>query len=67
VVDGLPRFGVRVMRNAIKSYVIQHRAYGRTRRYTFGKVGALTPDKARERAKQLGSPRPDRLWHDEKI
>jgi integrase len=51
--DEMPRFAVRVMGSGIKSYVIQYRAEGRTRRHTFGKVGLITPDEARDQARQL--------------
>jgi integrase len=49
----IPRFGVRVMHSGIKSYLVQYRAHGHTRRYTFGKHGPLTPDEARGQARQL--------------
>ncbi len=51
--EEIKRFGVRVMASGVKSYVIQYRAGGRTRRFTFGKVGVLTPDQARDEARQL--------------
>jgi integrase len=51
--DEIPRFGVRVMPSGAKSYLIQYRADGHTRRYTFGKHGPLTPDEARSEAWQL--------------
>ena len=51
--EEIKRFAVRVMESGVKSYVIQYRALGRTRRYTFGKVGVITPDEARDAARQL--------------
>jgi integrase len=49
----IPRFGIRVMRGGRKSYLIQYRKDGHTRRHTFGKHGLLTPDEARTEARQL--------------
>jgi integrase len=51
--DEIPRFGVRVMRSGVRSYLIQYRKNGHTRRYTFGKHGLLTSDAARAEARQL--------------
>ena len=53
--DDLPGFGLRVFATGKKSYLIQYRALGRTRRYTIGFHGVWTPDTARQEAKvQLG-------------
>lgn len=55
--DGaLKGFGVRITPAGVKAYVYQYRLGGRAgsaRRYTIGRHGELTPDKARKRAKEL--------------
>jgi hypothetical protein len=51
--DEMPRFGIRVMRSGLKSYLIQYRKDGHTRRFTFGKCRLVTPDEARAQARQL--------------
>jgi integrase len=51
--DEVPRFGVRIMPSGVKSYLIQYRSLGRTRRYTFAKHGLVTADEARAEARQL--------------
>jgi len=51
--DDLPGFGVRVMRSGLKTYVVQYRAGGRTRRNAFSRVGTMTPDEARKYAREL--------------
>ena len=53
--DELPGFGLRVFASGKRSYLIQYRAVGRTRRYTIGLHGVWTPETARQEAKvQLG-------------
>lgn len=53
--DDLPGFGLRVFASGKKSYLIQYRAAGRTRRYKIGLNGVWTPETARQEAKvQLG-------------
>lgn len=53
--DALPGFGLRVFTTGKRSYVIQYRSMGRTRRYSIGLHGVWTPELARQEAKvQLG-------------
>ena len=53
--DDLPGFGLRVFASGKRSYLVQYRAAGRTRRYTIGLHGVWTPETARKEAKaQLG-------------
>ena len=53
--DDLPGFGLRVFASGKRSYIIQYRALGRSRRFTIGPHGVWTPEMARQEAKvQLG-------------
>lgn len=53
--DELPGFGLRVFASGKRSYLIQYRAAGRTRRFTIGLHGVWTPETARQEAKvQIG-------------
>ena len=53
--DELPGFGLRVFCSGKRSYVIQYRTKGRSRRYIIGLHGAWAPETARREARvQLG-------------
>ena len=46
----LPGFGIRVYPSGAKVYVVQTRAFGRSKRVTVGRHGALSADQARKEA-----------------
>src|SRR6266853_1326867 len=52
--DELSGFGLRIFQSGKRSYVVQYRAAGRTRRYTIGVHGAWTPESARKKVSYLG-------------
>lgn len=49
--DELSGFGLRLRAGGKRTWVVQYRAAGRTRRVTIGTVEAINPDKARKAAK----------------
>lgn len=54
VFDGeLPGFGVRVMPNGKRFYLIQYRRHGRTRRMALGQHGVMTAEIARREANRM--------------
>lgn len=69
--DDVPGFGLRIRKSGTKTYVIQYRnSDGKSRRLTIGKVGRITPRKARTEARRRltqvdlgGDPVEDRRRH----
>lgn len=50
--DQVAGFGVRIAPTGRKTFIVQYRAGGRTRRMSLGTLGALAPDEARALAKR---------------
>jgi Arm DNA-binding domain len=47
-------FAIRMKPSGTASFLVQYRTgQGKTRRYAFGKIGTLTPEEARARARRL--------------
>ena len=51
--DILTGFGVRVTSNGVKSFIVETRINGRTRRKSLGQYGRLTVEEARKKAKKF--------------
>lgn len=51
--EDLKGFGVRVLPSKQRTYVVQYRSGGRTRRVKIGRRGAVTAEEARAKAKEL--------------
>tara|TARA_R110000824_G_scaffold24090_5_gene85403 strand:- start:23988 stop:25310 length:1323 start_codon:yes stop_codon:yes gene_type:complete len=51
--DEFPGFGLRIYPSGKRSYIVQYRSRGRSRRYTIGLQGLWTPETARREAKAL--------------
>ena len=51
--DALPGFGLRIGSGGTKTFILDTRIKGRTKRITIGKYGIFTPEQARQHAREL--------------
>ena len=51
--QAIPGFGLRVTSGGAKSFIVETRINGKTKRITLGRYGKLTPEQARKMAQQL--------------
>jgi integrase len=51
--EEMPGFGIRILKSGRKTFQIQYRKGGRSRRNSIGMYGTVTPDQARKHAKEL--------------
>lgn len=51
--ETLPGFGVRILTSGRKTFIVQYRSGGRTRRVKLGRFGTVTADEARTRAREM--------------
>src|SRR5215470_10526524 len=49
----IPGFAIRVTDKGAKSYILVYSFHGRRRRYTIGRIGELSLEDAREKAREL--------------
>jgi integrase len=49
----LPGFGIRILTSGRKTFIVQYRSGGRTRRVKLGRFGTITADEARTRAREM--------------
>src|SRR6476469_4861363 len=51
--DDVMGFGLRIRAGGSRKYIVQYRQGGRQWRHTLGRVGVLTPEEARHRARKI--------------